>query len=225
MAVSNSIGSIIAKYVIGDKPAIFYCEEDRRYHIITYADEIAYKKIMDESAICGLKIFRDTIDKIIIDLHNYDDFILQHSMRIYNDTGILPGERVRLFFKDAELDLIKIRPRYYICIDGALKGEFLAMDSDSLDFNYKGKYYIVESMAFLAPCDAYTIIDYKYLKNYRSEVADDISDLYNEVNVAVLSGTIVAEFDNLLTMCAGAGVSLWTLMGMIEHAKITIERR
>ena len=99
------------------------------------------------------------------------------------------------------------------------------MDSDSLDFNYKGKYYIVESMAFLAPCDAYTIIDYKYLKNYRSEVADDISDLYNEVNVAVLSGTIVAEFDNLLAMCAGAGVSLWTLMGMIEHAKITIERR
>lgn len=223
MAVSNSIGSIIAKYVIGEKPAICYNAEDGRYHIITYSDEIVYNKIMDESARCGLLVFRDTIDKIITELHSYDDFMLQHSPRIYNDTGILPGERIRLFFKDTELELMKIRPRYYICIDGPLKGEFIAINSDSLDFSFNSKYYNVESMAFLVPGDAYTIIDYKYLKNYRSEVANDISDIYNEVNAAVFSGNLVDEFDNLLAMCATAGVSLWTLMGMIDHAVITMD--
>lgn len=225
MAVSNSLGSIIAKYVIGEKPAICYSEDNGRYHVMTYSDEIVYKNIMDESARCGLQVFRDTIDKIITNLHSHDDFTLQHFTRIYNDTEILAGERVRLLFKNSELDLIKIRPRYYICTDGPLGGEYIAIKSDCLDFNYKGKNYIVQSMAFLVPGDAYTIIDYKYLKNYRSEVADDISDIYNEVNAAVFRGNLTSEFDNLLTMCAGAGVSLWTLMGMIDHSMITVKRR
>ena len=80
-------------------------------------------------------------------------------------------------------------------------------------------------MAFLMPCDAYTILDYKYLKNYRSEVADDISDIYKEVSEAVFSENLVAEFEHLLLMCANAGVSLWTLMGMIDHSMINIKGR
>lgn len=225
MAVSNNLGSIIAKYVVGEKPTIYYNEDNGRYHIMTNADEIVYKKIMDESDRCGLHVPRDIIDKIITDLHNYEDFTLQHSTRIHNDTEILPGERVRFFFKDAELDLMKIRPRYYICLKGPLRGEYITIDSDGLDFNHNGKNYIVESMAFLIPGDAYTIIDYKYLKNYRSEVSDDISNIYNEVNAAIFSGNLIAEFDNLLTMCADAGVSIWTLMGMIDHSMITIKWR
>ena len=180
---------------------------------------------MDESARCGLRVFRDTIDKFITDLHTHDDFTLLHSTRIFNDTEILAGERVRLSYKDSELDLLKIRPGYYICTNGPLRGEYIAINSDCLDFSYKGKDYIVESMAFLVPGDAYTIIDYKYLMIYRTEIVDDISDIYNEVNAAVFKGNLTAEFGNLLTMCADAGVSLWTLMGMIDHSMITVERR
>lgn len=223
MAVSNGLGSIIAKYVIGERPAICYSEDSGRYQIIIYSSEIIYKNIMDESARCGLRVFRRTIDQFIMDLYSYDDCILQYSTRIYNDTEILAGERVRLFLKDAELDLIKIRPRYYVCTQGPLRGEYIAINSDCLDFNYKGRNYVVENMAFLIPSDAYTIIDYKYLRNYRSEVADDISDIYNEVSAAVFSGNLVAEFEYLLTMCANAGVSIWTLMGVIDHLMIKIK--
>ena len=225
MAVRNGVGSIIARYVIGEKPAICYNEDSGRYRIVTYSDEVAYKTIMDESARCGLRVFRDTIDKFITDLHTHDDFTLLHSTRIFNDTEILTGERVRLSYRDSELDLLKIRPRYYICTDGPLRGEYIAINSDCLDFSYMGKDYIVESMAFLVPGDAYTIIDYKYLMLYRTEMADDISDIYKEVNAAVFKGNLTAEFGNLLTMCTDAGVSLWTLMGMIDHSMITVERR
>mgnify|MGYP000020968202 FL=1 len=225
MAVSNGLGSIIAKYVVGEKPAICYSEDSGRYQIIIYSDEIIYKSIMDESTRCGLRVFRSTIDQFIMDLYGHNNCILQYSTRIYKDTEILTGERVRLFLKDAELDLIKIRPRYYICTQGPLRGEYIVIKSDSLDFSYKGRNYVVENMAFLMPCDAYTILDYKYLKNYRSEVADDISDIYKEVSEAVFCENLVAEFEHLLLMCANAGVSLWTLMGMIDHSMINIKGR
>ena len=77
-------------------------------------------------------------------------------------------------------------------------------------------------MAFLVPCNAFTIIDHRYLKIYRSKVTRDISDIYNEVNSAIIHSELETEFGKLLEMCSGAGISLWTLMGIIDHIMLTL---
>ena len=222
MAVNNEIGRIIAQYAIGNSPAIYFCEDDKRYHITTYADEIVYQKIMDESAMCGLQVYRDDIDSFIISLHHNDEFFLQNASRIYKDSEILAGERIKLFFNGAEIDLLKIRSRYYICTYGPIKGKIVTIESDYFCFDYEGVNYNTQSMAFLVPCNAFTIIDHRYLKIYRSKVTRDISDIYNEVNSAIIHSELETEFGKLLEMCSGAGISLWTLMGIIDHIMLTL---
>lgn len=225
MAVSNKSGSIIAQYVIGKNPAISISDDGRHCRIVCYADEITYQEIMNDAAHCGIQIYRDTIDRFNTSLLNPDDFTLQYASRLYSDDCILAGERIRLFFAGSELDLLKIRHRYYICTHGPLEGEYIVMDNDHLDFSCRNCHYRAESMAFIAPGDVYTIIDYKYLKIYRSPVAADISNIYKEVNTATATGTLEAEFDNLLAICAEAGISIWSLMGMIDHSLISFQQK
>lgn len=225
MAANNKIGSIIAGHVIGKNPAISISDDGRHCSIVCYADEITYQEIMNDGAHCGIQIYRDTIDRFITALLNPDDIVLEYASRLYNDDSILAGERIRLYFSGAELDLLKIRHRYYICTQGALEGEHIVLHTDHLDFSCRGCHYRAESMAFVVPADVYTIIDYKYLKIYRSTVADDISDIYKEVNAAVSAGTLEMEFDNLLAMCAEAGISIWSLMGMTDHSLIDFQQK
>lgn len=225
MAVSNKSGSIIAQHVIGKNPAIIVDADGRHCRIVCYADELTYQEIMKDAAHCGIQIYRDTIDRFITSLLNPDDFTLQYASRLYSDDCILVGERIRLFYSDAELDLLKILRGYYICTRGPLEGEYIVLDTNQLDFSCRNRHYRAESMAFIVPGDVYIVIDYKYLKIYRSPVAADISNIYKEVNAAVASGTLETEFDNLLAMCADAGISIWSLMGMIDHSLIGFRKK
>jgi len=217
MAVNNIVGGIMAKYIIGDRPAIFYNEDCEHYFLRTYISEEVYKKIFSEVAICGFTVHRDSIDSFICSLLNQDEMTILYANQIYNDKEILPGERIRLYSKNAEIDLLKVRPRYYICTKGFMKGEIILLKSDSLDFTHEQMTFDVQSIAFLVPGSAYTVMDYKYLKNYRSDVASDISELINETSLAFQNNVLDVEFHNLLNKCTDLGVSIWTLMGVIDY--------
>jgi hypothetical protein len=217
MAVNNIIGGIMAKYVIGERPAIFYNEDCEHYSLRTYISEEVYKNIFADVTRCGFTVHRDSIDSFICSLLNQDDMTILYANQIYNDKEILAGERIRLYSKNAEIDLLKVRPRCYICTKGFLKGEIILLKTDSLDFTHDQMDFDVQSIAFLVPGNAYAVMDYKYLKNYRSDVASDISELINETSLAFQNNVLDIEFHNLLKKCTAFGVSIWTLMGVIDY--------
>lgn len=217
MAVNNVVGGIMAKYVIGERLAIFFNEDCEHYSLRTYINEEVYKNIFIEVTRCGLTVHRDSIDSFICSLLNQDDMTILYANQIYHDKEILAGERIRLYSKNAEIDLLKVRPRCYICTKGLLKGEIILLKADYFDFTYEQRNFDVQSIAFLVPNSAYTILDYKYLKNYRFDVASDISELINETNLAFQNNVLDIEFHNLLKKCTDLGVSIWTLMGVIDY--------
>lgn len=220
MAVNNQIGSIMAKYVIGEEPAIFFDEDRRRFSLRTYIGGDVYRNIFDDAARCGSTVYRDSIDRFISALLNSEEVIIKYASRIYNDLEILAGERIRLYTTDAELDLLKIRSRCYVCTKGIFEGETITLKNDSLDFTHKNVVFDVRSVAFLVPSSTYIALDYRYLKSYRSDVVSDISDLFREVFIAFQNNQLEAEFLNLLKMCSDFGVSIWTLMGIIDCLQI-----
>lgn len=220
MAVNNIIGGIMAKHVIGAKPAICFNNDSGRYDLVTYISEEVYRNIFEEADRCGFTIYRDNIDRFISNLLNQGNMAIQYASRIYKDNEILAGERIRLYSKNTELDLLKVSSRCYICINGALKGEIIFLNSDNLDITHKLMIFNVQCIAFLIPGDTFAVLDYKYLKTYRSEVVTDITELYNEVYTSFQKNALEVEFHNLLDMCSSFGISIWTLMGMIDFLQI-----
>ncbi len=220
MAVNNTLGGIMAKYVIGARPAICFNEDKERFTLRTYVSEDVYKNIFDEAARCGYTVYRDSIDFFISKLLNQDDVALQYAKRIYRDNEILAGERLRLFSEESEIDLLKIRKQCYICTRGSLEGEIIVLDNVSLDSSHELRALNFQSIAFLMPGNAYTVMDYKYLKNYHNEVATDITGLYDKVCFAFQNNALEEEFQKLLDECGGLGVSIWTLMGLIDFLQI-----
>ena len=146
--------------------------------------------------------------------------VIQYVDKIYQDYQVLAGERVRLLSKNGELDLLKIRPRYYICTGGDLKGQTVILKSDVFTSIEEFIRFNTLSMAFLVPNSAITVLDYTYLKIYRCAVATDISELYNEVSVSIQNDTIIEDFQKLLGLCGDFGVSLWTLKGILDFLQL-----
>ena len=216
MGVSNLTGGIIAKFVIGSNPSLSYDGNSGLYSLSVFIGETVYQNIFKDAERCGITVYRDNIDSFIRDMLQPDNLPLQYTNRIYTDDEILAGERLRLYSNEGELDLLKINPLRYICTNGVLKGQIILLNNSHFESCPELKSFDIRSLAFIMPNDAYKVIDCKYLKIYRNKVANDISNLYDDVSTALFNHSLVRDFPSLLNVCKDSGVSIWTLMGMIE---------